>query len=296
MTQEIAQFETERNYYVNIREFKGGAIEAVTKCVRPMQRESAKARWENFGMSGFKVMKDDEVISDFERQANWSRAVRRAKQSIRFLCKDMQADRLFTLTYRENVLDREQVKEDFTRFVRLARRELGEWAYVAVLERQDRGAYHIHCAVRGWQRIKVLRACWHEALGIKGSIRAIRNSDLVLAKGDDSPGNVDVTSPRSGEGRSGRSWRTDRLAGYVTKYLHKTFDETAAEKRRYWSAKEIKKPVPTRVWLGATNALEAIQETHQVLDLYYGLEPGFAMWLSDDQTCFWLGGRVQGAT
>jgi hypothetical protein len=60
---------------------------------------------------GFKPTAEEQT-PEFEAQQNHNRAVRRAKQNIRWLCKTMQADRLFTLTYRENQTDREQVRAD----------------------------------------------------------------------------------------------------------------------------------------------------------------------------------------
>ncbi len=100
-----------------------------------------------------------------------------------------------------------------------------------------------------------------------------------------------MTSPRRSQGRSGRSWRPDKLAGYITKYLEKTFHEESSEKRRYWAARDIKKPLSVRVWLGAASPVQAIASTVSFLQLMYDLRPDFDMWLSDDSTCFWLAGR-----
>lgn len=284
MSETIVDFDQDRNYYAVIREFAGGAIEAVTKCVRPMQMEQAKSRYQlSGGRDSLRLASESpSELSAPDRSANHSRAVRRAKQSIRWLAKNMQADRLFTLTYRANVEDREQVKTDFTKFLRLVRKHIGTWEYVAVLERQDRGSYHIHCAVKGWQKISILRACWYRALGGTGT-----------ETGESTPGQVDVTSPTKRWGKPGRSWRSDKIAGYLTKYLDKTFDETTAEKRRYWSARELSKPTPIRVWLGAAGPVECITETVSFLQTFYGVCPDFDMWLSPDKTCFWFGGKIE---
>jgi hypothetical protein len=41
--EEILLPETEKNYYLNLREFASGEFEAVLKVVRPMQREMMEA-------------------------------------------------------------------------------------------------------------------------------------------------------------------------------------------------------------------------------------------------------------
>jgi hypothetical protein len=272
------------DYYMNVREFAGGAIEAVLKVVRPMSREQMKRRYEESGARTPGYLSRTESDSEHDKEMNRKRAVRRAKQSIRWLAKEMQADRLLTLTYRENMEDRDRVQADFKRFVRLLResKQMDGWQYVCVLEQQSRGAYHIHCAVRGWQKISVIRRCWYRAIGGVG--------DEV---GQATPGQVDVTAPRHGEGQSGRSWKTERLAGYISKYLDKTFDETTTEKKRYWSSRGLKKPEKHRVWIGSQNITDAITNAVGMLQTFYGIRPDFDMWLSSSADCFWIGGRIE---
>jgi len=203
---------------------------------------------------------------------------------IRFLVKEMRADRLFTLTYRENMQDRERLMGDFTRFLRLVRKALKrDWPYVAVVERQERGAFHIHCAVIGWQNIKVLRRCWYQALGGTGD-----------ETGDKTPGQIDVTPPRGRWGSGFRCWQSSKLGGYLVKYLHKTFDEVGAEKKRYWHSQGLKAPELQRIWLGGcSNPTEAMKSTVSTLQTFYGLRGAdWDMWLSPDWTTFWLSGEV----
>lgn len=289
----------EKNYYLNIRTFASGALEAVLKTVRPMKQEAMEASM-NGCLTSSRFLSptvpkaEEEERTETDKAANRARAVRRAKQNIRWLTKVMEADRLFTCNYRKNMEDREQVREDFTRFLRLVRqgfkvkhadgsktvyRAIPDWQYVGVLEKQTRGAFHIHCAVKGFQYIKTLRAAWYKAIGGNGD-----------EQGEDTPGAVNVTAPRKRWGGAGREWKTDKLAGYLTKYLHKTFDEAAFEKKRYWHAKDLKAPEPDRMWVGGMNIVEAIQSTVRTLKLSHGLEPGFDMWLSTQEDCFWIAG------
>lgn len=269
------------NYYMNIRQFPDGTCEAITKAVRPMAAAMLDKARLNRMIYGNPPAEEK---SDTEKAANWSRAVRRSRQTVRWLCKQMKADRLFTLTYRENQTDRDQVRKDFTRFLRLVRAELGDWAYVAVLERQERGAYHIHCAVRGWQRISVLRACWYKALGASPDV-----------SGADTPGNIDVTRPRGRwSSGAGRSWNSTALGKYIGKYMSKTFEDIGGEKKRYWHSTDVVAPVVHRVWLGsAASPVDAIRQSVSILQVFYGLSGAdWEMWLSPDWTSFWLSGSV----
>lgn len=287
----------EKNYYLNIREFASGAFEAVMKVVKPLSQEqidagingtsyaaacAEKGETSRSGFTSFGYSKSDEDINEFDRAKNHSRAVRRAKQNIRWLCKVMQADRLFTLTYRENVEDRELVRAQFKDFLRRVRERFPDWAYVAVLEKQDRGAFHIHCAVRGFQHLGFLRACWHKALGAEG-----------VQLGESSPGNVNVTSPQEKRwGAVSREWKTERLAGYITKYLAKTFDESSTEKRRYWHARDLKVPAKQRLWIGGSNIFDAIKSCLNTLEFHCGLEGvDFDWWLSTQNDCLWIAGK-----
>jgi hypothetical protein len=280
MNENLDDFHPERNYYMNVRRFASGLAEAVVKTVRPMAMEQFKKRYEESGaISPRHGSSSSSELSDSQRQENHDRAVRRSKQSIRFLCKEAGVDRLLTLTYRENMQDRERLYDDFKRFVRLVRKQHPDWMYVAVPELQDRGAFHVHIAVRGWQRVDFLRRCWYRALGGTGTER-----------GEHTPGAVNVTSPR-GKRTGWRQWETSSLASYISKYVSKTFSEVDAEKRRFWASKMVQKPKPYRVWLVAASMPQAIHQAYQALSLGEGLGPDFKMWLSISCDSFWISGR-----
>lgn len=278
--------EQSKNYYLTVRQFSSGAFEAVMKLVKPMSSEYTEALVDGLLVSspwdrpvGF-TKELTQAEQDAKDAASHARSVRRAKQSIRWLCKSMQADRLFTLTYRKNEECREQVRADFQEFLRLVRKRIPQWQYVAVLEKQDRGAYHIHCAVKGWQQISFLRKCWYVALGGAGD-----------ETGADTPGQVDVTSPQKKWGGGGREWKSEKLAGYITKYIAKTFDQALSEKRRYWSSRGIQKPEPRRMWVGGSNIFDAIKSCLGTLYFDVGLEGvDFNWWLSTKNDVLWIAG------
>ena len=296
-----------KNYFVNVRKFASGAIEAVVKVIRPFSEEliHAVADGVTYGQScadkgessqnGLVRRGGDKEISDFERAQNHKRSVRRSKQKIRWLCKAIEADRLFTMTYRENIEDRAKVRLDFQNFLRSVRHgfkvkhddgsytvypAIEDWRYVAVLEKQDRGSFHIHCAVKGFQKIKTLRAAWYKAAGGRG--------DEV---GGLTPGQVDVTSPYKRWGGRSREWKVNKLAGYLTKYLDKTFDEASPEKRRYWQSGDAVLPEKRVIFIGGSNCIEAMRECRDYLRQQYALQPGFFFWLSPDEDCMFFGGE-----
>lgn len=143
------------------------------------------------------------------REQHEDRAIRRARSRIRQLVLAASADHLLTLTYRENVVDFERSCSDVARFVRLIRRQQPGWVYVAVAERQKRGAWHWHLAVRGRQDVQLLRAAWRCVVG---------------------EGNIDVVPPRGSGAR-----RSLALVRYLSKYLTKGFEtaDRALNRRRF---------------------------------------------------------------
>jgi len=160
-------------------------------------------------------------------------AARRAKTAVRRLAKMLQADCMLTLTYRENMDDFERLQADFKAF-RARLRTLGEFHYVATVERQERGALHIHIACQhfpAWlnnehgtrvRSYNLIRSMWRRVVG--------RDN-----------GNVDLTKPR------GRNW-AHKIASYISKYVSKNIEEARFNKKSYWSSRGIPKPKQTKLW------------------------------------------------
>jgi hypothetical protein len=145
-----------------------------------------------------------QVVEDFARTAT------QARSTVRRLIQAGGLDHLLTLTYRENRTDARQCQADLTRFLRVVRDTMPEgYQYVAVFERQKRGAGHWHLAVAGWQQVRLLRAFWQKVVG---------------------DGNIDVRS-WVGRGRPGEC--SARLAGYLSKYITKSIDEHVEFAHRY---------------------------------------------------------------
>lgn len=152
-----------------------------------------------------------------DAETNRERAVRRAKQQVRHLAKTMIVNSLWTLTYRANVTDRSLVMKHLDAFRRRVAAVLGEWRYIAVLEKQDRGAYHVHLAthalpvrlVAGGVKVKswdLMRAIWRSITGELGG-----NFDEAKRKRRNGP----HSKPIKGAGAIARY-----VAGYVAKDMH----------------------------------------------------------------------------
>lgn len=143
---------------------------------------------------------------------NRERSSRRAKTKVRRLCKNRGLSVMLTLTYRENMLDRERMARDFDVFVKRLRRVVPDFQYVCVFERQKRGAWHAHIAVP-----RVLSHYLHKGALVR-SYDFLRSVWRAVVGSDN--GNVDVS-------RNKRIMRSSsRLAAYIAKYIGKGFGDS----------------------------------------------------------------------
>lgn len=151
----------------------------------------------------------------------------RARTTVRRKALSMEADRMLTLTFRENLDDLEKAWDCFKYFSKLCRWFYKtRWRYIAVPEYQKRGAVHFHLALSGYFHVNILRKFWLRAVGKYG-------------------GNIDITSPKK-FGKN--SWNPKRISQYISKYIAKN-DSVDFNKRRYSSGGDIQLPEPQRGWL-----------------------------------------------
>lgn len=155
------------------------------------------------------------------RELNIDRSVRRARSRMRKVILATNANHLLTLTYRKNMMDFDQSYKDLTKFIRLVRKECPNWIYIAVAEKQKRGAWHWHLAVSGRQDVNRLRRAW---------LKTVKD------------GNIDVNAPRC-KGK----YRQLALVSYLSKYMSKTFenDDNGLYARRYRVSRGIHIPSET---------------------------------------------------
>lgn len=150
---------------------------------------------------------------------NRERSTRRARTCVRRLAKFKGLTVLLTLTYRENMIDRDRMARDFDVFIKRVRRVIVGFEYICVFERQKRGAWHAHIAVKRVQSHYLQRGA------------LVRSYDLLRSMwrgvvGADN-GNIDVSRNK----RVSRS--AAKLAAYLSKYIGKTFSQAERHVNTY---------------------------------------------------------------
>jgi hypothetical protein len=184
-----------------------------------------------------------------ERLRNEEDAGQRAKQNVRDCCKAISADRMVTLTYRDNMTDREQALKDWKAFCRRLGK-VKKFHYVAVIEEQERGALHFHVAVRGKQNYVLLRSIWQRVVG--------------LGPTGEKMGQVNVRDPHTlGFGVKG----AHKLAAYLAKYCGKQMDCRELNEKRYFRSRGIVLP-EVQYWRlpNCTCMLCAVHEAFRLIE------------------------------
>lgn len=245
-----------RSYWAKVNYYDSGAVE-VTACHIPVNRQP---------FEGVRIVcgKPERIARDRTAEVvaqDRARAAARARSTVRRLCMTMGADRLLTCTFRRNETSASAAWSCWRRFVRLVRERMPGWRYVVVAERQQRGAFHFHAAVRGYQAVRTLRECWLEAAG---------------------DGNIDVTPPRRGVRAVEAS---GHVARYLAKYLAKAFEDSALGSHRYRASEALKVPV-VRFWLDAERWPDAVNEALSLAAGDNGRELR-AVYFGDEWSCVW---------
>lgn len=151
--------------------------------------------------------------SDTERrerdQANKERSIKRSRQTVRHKVKEMSANNpavyMWTLTYAENMQDWDKAVRDWEIFCKKLKRCVsGDFQYIAVKERQKRGAWHYHVIASIWIDQRELTAIW---------------------------GHGHVWIKKCHDAR--------HACRYVLKYMTKVFDETDKGQNRYCCSQGI---------------------------------------------------------
>lgn len=196
-----------------------------------------------------------------EIQENIDRSSRRAKSKARKLAMTLQVDRILTLTYRENITDIDTSSKYFVRFIKLVHKYYPNFKYVAVAEKQKRGAWHYHIAVTGWQDVGFLRKTWRSLVD----------------------GNIDVTSPRT---KGDKAQACCMVVGYITKYMKKLIDENhELGKYRYRASNGIKLKQAS-FWIKSQDWQAAIKDAGNLVSDLYGQIGNF--YFSEDWNNGWL--------
>jgi hypothetical protein len=192
----------------------------------------------------------------------------------------MGVNSLWTLTYKANVKDRSIVIKHLDTFRRRVREVLGDWRYIAVIERQDRGAYHVHLAThalpvrlaKGGVKVKswdVMRAIWRRITGDLG-------------------GNFDESKARKRWGTRPTRQGAGSIARYLAKYVSKTFDDSAVNQHRFMRSLDVALPEVYRAeWDHRTRMADLIELAFaglgdRIVTTFFDAESGCFFAESDD--------------
>lgn len=234
-----------------------------------------------------KTRTDAEILNLAEESLK--RSVRRARQRVRWLVKTIEADHMLTFSYRENVTDENKLKSDLQATIRLIRNRFPEFQYVAVREYQERGALHLHMAVKGKQPIKWILYCWLKAIG-QDDTQLVDWYIHGIPLAGNSKGAVNVRAPSRYWGGKGDTWKSDKLSGYLTKYIYKDFENSAKGAKRYWHTRGIEPIKCIKFWLGATSFIDALREARDAV-----AEQGICemkIWADEEIGNIWISGTA----
>lgn len=174
-----------------------------------------------------------------DREESIKKSAARAKAQCRLTCKTMLVNSLWTLTYKDNLQDRELVLRHLKEFIRRVKRVIPDFRYVWTLEHQTRGAYHVHMGthslpkvfVRGGVPVKswdLMRRIWRSVTGEHG-------------------GNFDEAKDRHKWHRKGSMQRSSAaIARYISKYVTKSFMEDHDLNRKRWNHSDVDLPYAVR--------------------------------------------------
>lgn len=244
------------------------------------QLEIVVSKGKHFNGPAFSLDKRAKRGESQNREANDQDAGKAAKKRVRQACKTIGADRLVTLTYRENVTDRELALRHWDLFRRRLRKH-NQFLYVAVMELQEgfkkgnsaaqegRSSIHFHVAVHGRQCYQLLRSIWQSILGDDAQGRKM--------------GQVNVRDPhRFGFGKDG----VHKLASYIAKYCTKSMECRELDQKRFFCSRGIPKPEVLSWRLASGTMLEAVQVAFAVAA--EGNLNGLVAWCNNALGVVWI--------
>ena len=82
-----------------------------------------------------------------QRMCDFKRSLSKLRDIIKLNVVDLEKCLFITLTYDDNISDREVFRKDFENFIKKFRRRYGECEYIKPVEYQGRGAIHCHLII-----------------------------------------------------------------------------------------------------------------------------------------------------
>lgn len=204
---------------VKVQEFGNGIVEVVAS------KQFEKPKRKKKGQKTISKTREEMLPEQLEL------SVQRAKTQMRHKIIMLKCDRMTTLTYRENMCDRDLAYEHFGKFSKLCTKEFGTFEYVAVTEKQKRGAIHFHVAINKYYPISKLSSLWNQAIGEKRKDGKTNGGVHIKKKAahiqPNSYSKIVITG----------------LARYMSKYMAKDIEGQEVGKKRYSSSRGIPKPI-----------------------------------------------------
>lgn len=246
------------HFLLTVQPFTGGGYEATVKLVDAQKIAERRCLFQERRRRTRKEREEQDG-------RNVLRARKRAKKKVRHLCKEMGADRILTLTTREQSNTPEQMLDRWQRWLRLVERAAGgRFHYVGVLEPHPSNPAHLHMhvAVAVFLNVNVLRQCWWTVCGGRAM------------------GNVHIKRLKA----QGGIRRVYKVASYISKYITK---ETAVEfnRKRYWASR-VRLPDVRRYWLRARTLEAACGEAWRLLN-YWNFD-GKGTFACDEAKVLWF--------
>lgn len=160
--------------------------------------------------------------------------------------------------------------------------KMQDFHYAAVLERQQRGAWHIRVAVSGRQNWKLLRSIWLSVITKSGTDATVNDSISRLKNGR-------CFKRIEGKGRAMRH----RIATYIAKYIGKDADRSTFNKKRYWTSRGIVVPEakPYEHLRNECGAREAVISAHECILSGGGMCDGAQYFWNQGIGVFWMASR-----
>lgn len=175
----------------------------------------------------------DVDLEDLERRADQAakRSARRARQNCRRKIKHAGLNEMLTLTYRENMTDLKRMRRDLAAWLRIMRRVIKGFRAVYGIERQKRGAWHVHIATDKLPKLMQYKGAkvqsWKVGTAVWRSV--VPTGGMCFVGGR--------------KGRFNRAASPAKIAAYIAGYLTK--DNAAGEAgARMWDSTRDLTPPP----------------------------------------------------
>lgn len=153
--------------------------------IQYMEKKNYKAHIKKIDADSYCVLKTGE-IKEFNKSENRSdnlNSLRKTFKKLRYLINNnfvgSRRELFITLTYAENVTDTKRIYKDFSLFIKRVRYKYGSLSYLAVIEPQERGAWHFHVLLKNDEEkdLFIPNADVRELWG-HGFVKVVRLTDI----------------------------------------------------------------------------------------------------------------------